>query len=210
MIRRNFIRASAAILVLFAVPGLGFAQAPSSDAERYVAAVLEDGLKKLSAKEISNQERRRTLISLLNQYVDIPLVEQSIVGRYWERSTPEQRTEYRRLLLDYLSLSYADSLKDFDKTVKLEYLGTEKNAAGITTVHGQMLPPGEPVVLFDVNLLQRPNGEFKIVDATLAGVNIVEMWRSDFTSIIRSAGGKFEALNEALAKKIGNINPSAN
>jgi phospholipid transport system substrate-binding protein len=203
--RRSMIRWAFALALLALPLGPAWAQATGGGAERFVSGVMENGLKKLSEKGISEAERRRTLIGLLNQYVDIAAVEKAVVGRYWERATPEQRVEYRRLFLDYLALSYSDSLKDFTTEVKIEFTGSERDAAGNIVVHGQIISPGDPVTLVDVILTERSGGEFLIIDATMAGVNVVEMWRSDFTSIIRNAGGRFEALIEALAKKISQI-----
>jgi phospholipid transport system substrate-binding protein len=171
------------------------------NAKAFVNSVIEIGVRQLTGKDLSEAERHKRFLEFLYKYADSPNVEQSLVGHYWDKATPEQRDAYRKLLEDYLTMSYASGLTDYGPKEHIDVLAVE-DRDGRTIVHTLDIDPASPPPSrVDWVLVTRADG-FRVADVIFEGVSAVSMLRDGFTGTIRNAGGNFEALLTAMKAKI--------
>ena len=174
---------------------------PHEEAKAYVNSIVTSGLRQLTGKNLSDNERRKRFLEFFYKYVDSPNVEQSLVGHYWEKATPEQQAAYRKLLEDYLTQSYAASLTDISPNEHIDVQSVE-DKEGRMIVHTLDIDPASPPPSrVDWILVSRPDG-LRVGDVVFQGVSAVDTLRSDFMGAIRNAGGKFEAILSAMKAKI--------
>ena len=174
---------------------------PHEDAKAYVNSIVASGLRQLTGKNLSDTERRKRFLEFFYKYVDSPNVEQSLVGHYWDKATPEQQSAYRKLLEDYLTQSYADSLADISPDEHIDIQSVEDKDGRMIVHTLDVDPSSPPPSRVDWILVSRPGG-LRVADVIFQGVSAVDTLRSDFVGAIRNAGGKFEAILSAMRTKI--------
>ncbi len=200
-----------AILLLLAVVGPRPAQAADTQAARImVQAAVNDGLASFAGKTKPLAERERLLDGLLRRYGDPAMLSASMLGRYWGKISPAEQTAFVETFMRYLVSSYAGLLKDLEPGVKIEVNDAVDLGARVR-VSSNARFPSEPGVLVpaDWEVATTADGKLVIMDVSVEGVSIIRAMREDFSSVLRSSGGKVAPLMEALQRKI-DANDKAN
>jgi phospholipid transport system substrate-binding protein len=189
-----------ALLLLAALaPGMAHAQAgDTAAASRYISTLVDDAFKALIG-DMPAEERRKRLRSFLQRNLDVPGLPQTVLGRYWDRLTPAQRSEYLQLFESYLAMNYAPQFAQYPPQGKVTVIGA-KAVEGAVVVNSESLEPGAQPVKVDWVVVLRPAG-WRIADVVAAGVSARETMKADFTGVVRQNGGNVEALLAALRKK---------
>jgi phospholipid transport system substrate-binding protein len=130
----------------------------------------------------------------------VPGLPQAAAGRYWDRLTPPQRSEYLQLFESYLVIAYAPQFAKYPPQSKVTVTGAAGGADGTIVVNSESLEPAAQPVKVDWIVVARPGG-FRIADVIAAGVSARETLKADFTGVIRQNGGNVEDLLAALRKK---------
>jgi phospholipid transport system substrate-binding protein len=175
-----------------------------ADAKAFASSVVEQGIRQLTGKDISTAERSKRFLDFLHKYGDTPQVEHEMLGRYWERTTPEQRTTYVKLLEDYIVLANVEGLVDFGAKEHVDILDAETVGDHVIVHSLDDDPDDPPPSRIDWILVKRADG-FRVADVIFEGVSSVDTFKADFTSIIRNSGGKVQALLDALQAKIDKL-----
>jgi phospholipid transport system substrate-binding protein len=189
-----------ALLLLVALaPAAAFAQAADpAAASRYIATLVEDAFKALIGA-MPADERARHLRGFLQHNLDVPGLPQAAIGRYWDRLTPAQRSEYLQLFESYLVVAYAPQFAQYPPDGKVTVTGALTVEGGVV-VNSESVEPGSQPVKVDWLVVPRQGG-WRIADVAAAGISARETLKADFTGLIRQNGGSVEALLAALRKK---------
>ena len=168
-------------------------------AQKYVQAMLADGIKSLTPPDISDAERLRRFRGFVGRNVDMLTVAKAVLGRYWERASPAQQDRFAALFQDYLILSYVSALKDYtNETIKISDTTTQDPSLAV--VHSQILEAGDAPTRLDIAVRQPAPGRYMVADLVVDGVSIIAAKRSEFSAVLRQSGG-IDRLIEILQKK---------
>jgi phospholipid transport system substrate-binding protein len=188
------------LLLAALAPAAALAQAADpAAASRYIATLAEDAFKTLIG-EMSADERARRLRSFLQRNLDLPGLPQATMGRYWDRLTPTQRSEYLQLFESYLVVAYAPQFAQYPPQGKVTVTGAQAVDGGGVVVNSESVEPGAQPVKVDWLVVPRQGG-WRIADVVAAGISARETLKADFTGLVRQNGGNVEALLAALRKK---------
>jgi len=131
-------------------------------------------------------------------HFDFQTMTRLVMGKNWAQATPEQRTALAREFRTLLARTYATSLALYrDQAIAYRPL---KLAPGDTDVIVKSVirqPGGEPISV-DYRMEKTGSG-WKVYDVELAGVSLVQNYRSVFSAEIQRSG--IDGLIEALAEK---------
>jgi ABC-type transporter MlaC component len=193
------------VLVALAV-GLPAGKAMAADldsARQRVEAAVADGLGGFVGKTLPLAERSRLLDQLLRRYSDPVLLAQSVLGRYWSRSSAAEQAQFTDTFLRYLVSSYVGLMKGLDPALSVKVtgatdLGDKVRVASIANLPSQ---PGQPIPV-DWDLVAAADGRLVVLDVSAEGVSIIRAMHDDFASVLRGSGGKIDPLLTALARKI--------
>jgi len=180
-------------------PPAARADAFTDGARTYVRAMLDDGIKTLTPRELTDAERRQRLHDFIGRNVDLSGVAKAVLGRYWDPATPVQRQEFTDLFEQYLILSYVNSLQTYTGET-FNFLNTADSGHGLAVVQLQILEQGEAPTRLDIDVRQAAGGRYQVVDMAVDGVSIITAKRSEFGAVLRQSGG-IDRLNEILRKK---------
>jgi len=176
--------------------------ADDADAARsLVDAAIRDTLAAVGAPQTAHGEMAQRLRALLDRYVDLPRVGRDSLGAYWRRASADQQSGFLALLASFLASGYSDSVSKmgalaFGPTAVVE------RGSDVTVVRTDVQVAGgsRHAVLFMVG--RASDGSYRVVDVVAAAISLSKLLNADFGAVLGSNGGRLDALNDALERKL--------
>lgn len=166
----------------------------------------------------SPEERKRRLQRLLEERFDLETMARLALGRYWRMATPTYRQEYKVLFARLLLTSYVIRLESLREVIYVDnrkhvgqifetlkfkvqatYTNDERDSLLITTIEVAQRPQYR--ITYRV---RSRNGELKIVNVTIQGMNLIITWRAEFGAVVRRHG--LDGLLSLLGAKLTHQN----
>ena len=161
----------------------------------HALAVLRDP--KLKAPE-KHKERVEQLKQVINPIFDYDEMARRTLAAHWRRRSPAEQEEFIRLFRAFLEHVYADRIDLYEgerfvfgrETIEQDYAEVESKVIG---------SKGEesPVIY----RLKRSDGKWKIYDAVVENISLVNNYRSQFDRVISKSS--FDELKKMLKEKAG-------
>lgn len=151
----------------------------------------------LQAKE-KKKERIERLKEIVNPLFDYEEMARRSLGPHWRRRSPQEQKEFVKLFRDFLEKIYSDRV-DLYAGEKVVY-GRETVEDDYAQVETTFVnPKGEEFSV--VYRLRRNSGKWKVYDAVVENISIVNNYRSQFDRVISKSS--FEELIRLLKEKAG-------
>ena len=188
------------LLLTISLGGIGQARAQTSpqEAAKFVLALGSEAVLLQSAVRSEPLEKRAALLrGLVRRGFNLELISQFVLGRFWHRAAAEQRAEFQELFTEYLVNSYARQLGSY-------------RAETLTIVGSH--PVGRKDVLVETSVesvegaanpiwrVRAKDGEYKIIDVSIAGVSLALTQRREFAAVINRQG--LDSLLDMLREKL--------
>ncbi|MBE0531898.1 MAG: ABC transporter substrate-binding protein [Rhodospirillales bacterium] len=170
-------------------------------AGEFIESLADKAISSLTEKDASREQRLIRFRDLLDEHFAVDTIGRWVLGRHWNDATEAERKEYLSLFEDLIVVTYVDRFNSYSGE-KLAVSRTVPATGGDLLVNSQITRPagGEPL---DVAWRVRDyEGQLKIVDVIVAGVSMGQTQRSEFTSVIRRAGGQVEGLLSKLREDL--------
>lgn len=198
-----------ALLVGLHGPAHGAAQAPGPGvtmASQAPAAVfIQDVGRQLGQALVGADtlaERRRRLVGFIGRVVDVPVVAQFCLGRYWRLATPAQRQRFQGLFLRSLTNAVALRASSYQSGLGHVTVGSPVEHADGLYVPTLVQAEGKPEVHV-AWVVEAGRSPFRIVDVMAEGMSLRLAKRSDFTAYITQHGGDIDHFLDALQRQVG-------
>ena len=160
--------------------------------EGAIAVLKDPKLKSLEQKK----ERIDRLKELVNPIFDYDEMARRSLGAHWRRRSPTEQEEFTKLFRDYLERIYSDKI-DFYDGQKVVF-GRETIEQDYAQVESKMInAKGEENSV--VYRLKRTDGKWKVYDAVIENISIVNNYRSQFDRVISKSS--YEELKKMLKQK---------
>jgi phospholipid transport system substrate-binding protein len=158
-------------------------------------AILRDAKLKTPDKK---KERVEQLKQVINPIFDYDEMARRTLAAHWRRRSPVEQEEFTRLFRAFLEHVYADRIDLYEgerfvfgrETIDQDYAEVESKVIG---------GKGEesPVIY----RLKRSDGKWKIYDAVVENISLVNNYRSQFDRVISKSS--FDELKKILKEKAG-------
>jgi phospholipid transport system substrate-binding protein len=163
-------------------------------AEAAVAVMRDPKLKAPDQK----QERIERLKVIINPIFDYKEMARRSLGPHWRRQTPAEQEEFARLFRGFLEKIYSDRVHLYDgekvtfgrETIDQDYAQVEST---VINAKGE-----ENSVVYR---LKRTEGTWKVYDAVVENISIVNNYRSQFDRVISKSS--YDELKKMLREKAG-------
>jgi phospholipid transport system substrate-binding protein len=143
------------------------------------------------------QERMERLKEVLNPIFDYDEMAKRALGAHWRRRTPAEQVEFVKLFRDFLERIYSDKVNLYEGQKVI--FGRETIEKDFAEVASTMVnTKGEEIGV--VYRLRRADGEWKVYDALVENVSIINNYRSQFDRIISKYS--FDELKRLLREKV--------
>lgn len=190
---------SAMILSLMLV-STGFAQKTADQASTEAEALLKSKigavLDVLEEKGLSEAEQRNRIEQIVDPIFNYELMAKLSLGREnWSKLSEAQRKEFIDLFVKRLKVSYFDKITLYqgNTDAQITYLPA-RNEGGKVHVPVEAKAKGSTVEM--VYKMYPSDSGWKVYDAEINGVSIVQSYRSQFNQVL--AGGTVEDLLRQL------------
>ena len=160
-----------------------------------VIQVLRDP--KLLSKD-KKKERVERLKEIVDPLFDYEEMAKRALGPHWRRRTPAEQEEFVKLFRDFIEKIYSD---------KIDLYEGERIVFGRETIDQDFAQVESTVInakreeFVIVYKLRRADGKWKVYDAVVENISVVNNYRSQFDRVINSSS--YEELVKRLKEKIG-------
>jgi len=118
------------------------------------------------------------------------------LAQNWNKRTPEEQKEFVSLYSDLLENAYIRKIEKYEDE-KVVY-GEEKTEGTYASVKTNIVTTKEVSIPIEYRLV-REDSQWKVYDVVIEGVSLVNNYRNQFNSILRS--GSYEDLVKRLKGK---------
>jgi len=151
----------------------------------------------LQAKE-KKKERIERLKEIANPLFDFEEMARRSLGPHWRRRSPQEQKEFVKLFRNFIEKTYSNNVDLYAGEQIL--MGKEIIDNNYAQVDSSFVnPKGEEFSV--VFRLRRTEGKWKVYDAVVENISIVNNYRSQFDRVISKSS--FEELMRLLKEKAG-------
>jgi phospholipid transport system substrate-binding protein len=181
----------------------GFSRfAHAGEALEVVRAAVDKAVQILKDPKLQSQDKKKERVErlreALNPIFDYEEMAKRALGTHWRRRTPAEQEEFVKLFRNFLERIYSDKV-DLYGGEKVRF-GREVIDKDFAQVESTIIKPkGEELAV--IYKLRQLNGQWKVYDAVVENISIVNNYRSQFDRIISSSS--YEELVKRLQEKAG-------
>jgi phospholipid transport system substrate-binding protein len=159
----------------------------ASDPRAFVEQLGDQVLGILKSPGAQNQ-RQQKFEELFGREFDVPTIGRFVIGRYWNRSSPDDQKQYLDTFRKYVAAIYAQQFAHYQgegfKTSGARPVGDDE-----TAVKAEIDRPGSPPIAIEFRVKGK-SGAFQIVDVAVEGVSLIITKRDEFASVLNQEGIK--------------------
>ncbi|MBZ0154604.1 MAG: ABC transporter substrate-binding protein [Alphaproteobacteria bacterium] len=176
--------------------GSVYAGEPTNQMKQTVDRVLTILKDKEMKRPERTKERRAALRKVVGERFDFEEMARRSLALHWNKRTPEERKEFVSLYSDLLERTYINKIEGYSDE-KILYTG-ESTDGEYASVRTKIVTKKNVEIPIEYRLLRR-DGKWEAYDVVIEGVSLVNNYRSQFNSIMRSRG--YEELIRRMEKK---------
>ena len=182
---------------------LGFSRfAQAGEPLEVVRVAVDKAVQILKDPKLQSQDKKKERVDrlreALNPIFDYEEMAKRALGPHWRKRTAAEQVEFVKLFRDFLERVYSD---------KIFLYGGEKVRFGHEVIDNEFAqvestiiqPKGEQIAV--VYKLRQVNGQWKVYDAIVENISIINNYRSQFDRVISSSS--YEELVKRLREKAG-------
>lgn len=130
---------------------------------------------------VAKSERRERLRQVIYPSFDFAEMAKRALGPHWQRRSQTEQQEFVKLFTDLVESSYVDAIESYDG--EKVAVADEKRDKDLAEVNTKIVTRKGEAFSVDYKLHQA-NGSWKIYDAIIENVSLVNNYRSQFNRII--------------------------
>ena len=166
-----------------------------------VRTSVDKAIQILKDPNLHSQDKKRERVDRLREALqsifDYEEMAKRALGTHWRRRTPAEQEEFVKLFRNFLERIYSDKI-DLYGGEKVRF-GREVIDQGFAEVESTIIRPnGEELAV--VYKLRQRDGQWKVYDAVVENISIVNNYRSQFDRVISSAS--YQELVKRLQEKV--------
>jgi phospholipid transport system substrate-binding protein len=156
---------------------------PRAFVEQLGAQVLE-----IIKSPTSQTERQQKFEELFSRQFDVQTIGRFVVGRYWNRTPPDEQKQYLDTFRKYVAAIYGQQFSHYQGE-GFKTTGARPVSDDETAVKAEIARQGNPPVAVEFRVKGKP-GTFQIVDVAVEGVSLIITKRDEFSSVLAQEGVK--------------------
>ncbi|MCK8602570.1 MlaC/ttg2D family ABC transporter substrate-binding protein [Desulfoferrobacter suflitae] len=156
--------------------------------------------------KLNLRARRGEILTIVDQYFDFEEMAKRSLGRAWRFQSKQKQDEFVRLFKDLLFNTYVDRVESYTASNEQVVFDTQQIDGNHAVVKTRITGYQDKDVSVDYRLTQKA-GEWKVYDVIVAGISLVNNYRSQFNSILSRKS--FDELLKTMNNKVASINKPA-
>ena len=187
--RRTFFHGGLAATATLALPGMLLAAAPPiaiDGSAAFIKALAVQAINILQSSSSKIEARETQFRELLSAGFDMPFIARFVLGKYWRKTTPQQRADYQALFTEFILQSYSRRMGGFSGET---FTVSGARAAGKKDVLVRtQIDRAGGLAIKAVWRVRPKDGRYRIIDIMVEGVSMAVTQRSEFNAVVRQHG----------------------
>ena len=170
-------------------------------ADAFVQKVTNEGIEDIINASVPQKVKDERFEKLFNSALDLDIIGQFVLGRYWKTATPEQRKAFIKVYRELNIKTWSARFDEF-KGKNFKFVGsTPSNSKNQVFINSTVaMGEGEPAKV--VWRVKQNGSTFKIVDIIIENVSLAITARNEYSAFIKNNAGGIDALIADLQKKV--------
>ena len=174
----------------------------NSDPKIFISELVEDAMKSLSDKSISEEEKVKQINEIAIKNVDINGLSMYTLGKIRKTLDEDTKEKYKILFEKYLLKSLTSKLSDYSNQ-KFEVLDSDQKSATTTIVKSRIMESSsQPEIKIDWRIYTKDPSKPLIRDLVVEGLSLARTQKEEFASILNSNNNDINVLISKLEEFI--------
>ena len=174
----------------------------NSNPKIFITELVEDAIKTLSDKSITDEEKKKTISRIALENVDINALGLYTLGNIRKTVDKDILNSYQKLFEKYFLKSLTSRLSDYSDN-KFEVLGSDQKSSNYTIVSSKILESNnQPEIKIDWRVFTKNPNKPLIRDLVVEGLSLARTQKEEFASILNSNNNDIGALMAKLEEFI--------
>ncbi|GAB5471571.1 MAG: hypothetical protein Kilf2KO_46010 [Rhodospirillales bacterium] len=184
-----------AAVFAFAVPAKADIE---QEADQFLTQMGNRAISELAESSASEAERVQRLRSLLNESIDMPLVAQQVLARYWRAASKEERKKFTLALRETLIVRFLPIFENYEgenfDVVSTRTSSRNPNVVGAVT---NLIAPNGEIAKIEW-FLRKAGGRMLIYDFAAEGIRLTTSLQDEYATVMRENGGSVSDLTARI------------
>lgn len=146
------------------------------------------------------EQKRKQILPLLEENVDIPAIGRYCLGRYWSKATPAQQKRYIELFTRVVLFSVTQQIGNY-QNLSLKITGHIPDPDGKSEKVSLLISrPQQPDI--NMTVVTSTSSPPKVIDLYGEGASMRLTQRGDYTAYLQRHGNNIEALLDAMQRQV--------
>ena len=190
------ILATTCLVLTLYVPAAASDSDPAVKAVERLHAELLDVMKQ--ARTLGFKGRYLRLEPVVTSSYDLPFISKVVVGRYWDRLTPEQQQKFVNTFTRLSIATYANKFAGYSGE-RFKTISAEESTRGRLIIKTVLIKSNGGEVELDY-MLHEKERQWQIINVIAQGVSDLSLKRAQYTSYLKENG--FDGLLQKIKEKI--------
>ena len=174
----------------------------NSNPQIFIKELVDDAIKTLSDKSISNEEKAAVISNIARENVDIKALGLYTLGNVRKTIDENILENYQNLFEKYFLKSLTSRLNDYSGN-KFEVLGSDQKSSNYTIVNSKILESNnQPEIKIDWRVYTKNPNKPLIRDLVVEGLSLARTQKEEFASILNSNNNDIKVLLAKLEEFI--------
>jgi len=176
----------------------------NSEPKIFISELVEDAMKSLGDKSISNEEKIKQIEDIATKNVDINGLSLYTLGKIRNSLDESTKAKYQVVFQKYLLKSLSSKLSDYSDQ-KFEVLESEQKSATTTIVKSRIVETAsQPEIKIDWRIYTKDPNKPLVRDLIVEGLSLARTQKEEFASILNSNNNDINILISKLEEFIKN------
>ena len=176
----------------------------NSDPKIFISELVEDAMKSLNDKSISEKEKIKQIEEIAIKNVDINGLSMYTLGKIRKTLDENTKAKYQVLFKKYLLKSLTSKLSDYSNQ-KFKVLDSDQKSATTTIVKSIILESSsQPEIKINWRVYTKDPAKPLIRDLVVEGLSLARTQKEEFASILNSNNNDINVLISKLEEFVNN------
>ena len=176
----------------------------NSEPKIFIQELVDDAIKSLSDKSLTEEEKKEVIEEIALENVDIKALGLYTLGNIRNNLDENTMSNYQELFQKYFLKSLTSRLTDY-ASQKFEVYGSEQKSSNYTIVNSKIVESlKSPEIKIDWRIYTKNPQKPLIRDLVVEGLSLARTQKEEFASILNSNNNDVNALMNKLQEFISN------
>ena len=176
----------------------------NSDPKTFITELIDDAVKILSDKSVTEEDKNKAIEKIAKKNVDIKALGLYTLGNLRKTLEKEKLNEYQILFEKYFLKTLTSRLKDYSSQ-KFEVFNAEQKSAKYTIVYSKITESStQPEIKVNWRVYTKNPTKPLIRDLIVEGLSLAKVQREEFASILNSNNNDINFLLNKLKEFVSN------